>query len=361
MELQRRVFRAMLATMAVLPGWTNAAPMADARPKPNRDVTFISTSDCHFAALKNEDRNERNLDTVRGMNSITDICWPEALGGDRVKAPRGVVVLGDVIDDGDSKVGEINVSERQYAKFLEYFGLDGKEGLLKYPCFECWGNHDGPPIGKDKNGFSFQSHLKERNAVRKQKGLISNVSESGLQYSWDWDDVHFVNLGIYAADKQREGVRYSPVWHDPQGALKFLKDDLSQKVGSSGRPVVLMSHMGFDTDWWTPDDWADLYAAAKQYNVIAYLYGHSGTGVRGWAPAGEKKQWLCINEGQTENGFFVVQVIGDRVRFAYRAKNWDAAKKNPAEPKGRGLWNGEWKWDWTQSATLGGTMEGKRR
>jgi hypothetical protein len=49
--------------------------------------------------------------------------------------------------------------------------------------------------------------------------------------------------------------RYSPVWHHPQGALTFLTDDLARNVGTSGRPVVLPSHCGFDTDWWHTNDW----------------------------------------------------------------------------------------------------------
>ena len=157
--------------------------------------------------------------------------------------------------------------------------------------------------------------------------------------------MHFVQLNIYPADKQREGVRYSPVWHDPQGSLSFLKKDLAEKVGQSGRPVVLMSHCGFDTDWWAPADWKDLYDAVKDYNIVLYLYGHSGTGVRDWAPEGENKKWTCINDGQTENGFFVIQLLGDRLRAAYRVKANVKVTKNPDRTETR-QWGGEWEWKW---------------
>ena len=33
--------------------------------------------------------------------------------------------------------------------------------------------------------------------------------------------------------------------------------------GDSGRPVVLMSHCGFDTDWWSPLDWRDVADGPK--------------------------------------------------------------------------------------------------
>ena len=310
-----------------------------------RNVTFLSTSDCHYDAYENEDRNERDRVTIQEMNAIAERKWPEKLGGDAIERPRGAVVLGDCIDDGDRELKGQRQSGKQYEFFRADFGLDGTDGLLKYPAFEGWGNHDGPPAGKEKFGFSFQAELKKRNELRKQKKLIDSVSENGLHYAWNWDDVRLVQLNLYPADKQREGVRYSPVWHDPQGALTFLKNDLAKSVGPSGRPVVLMSHCGFDTDWWTPADWKDLYDAVRSYNVVLYLYGHSGTGVREWAPPGEKPTWTCINDGQTENGFFVIQLVGDRLRAAYRVKANVKVTKNPDRTETR-EWGGAWEWKW---------------
>ena len=221
------------------------------------DVTFISTSDSHYREPDNRlgHHNDLNRASIEEMNRISALAWPDNLGGGAIARPRGVVVLGDLIDDGDRGTKGRKISEEQYKLFAADFGLDGTDGLLKFPVFEGWGNHDGPPEGKEKFGFSSQAKIRKRNQFRKQKGLISNVSDNGLHYSWDWDGVHFVQLNLYPADRQGVGVHYSPVWHDPQGSLTFLKMDLAQKVGASGHPVVLMSHCGFDTDWWTPVDW----------------------------------------------------------------------------------------------------------
>lgn len=309
----------------------------------SRDVTFIPTSDLHYREPGHAGGNHNDLNhaSVEEINRITGTAWPEKLGGDKIDKPRGVLVLGDVIDDGDGLNGHA-VSAEQYKLFSADFGLDGTDGVLKYPVFEGWGNHDGPPVGKEKFGFSFQAHLKERNQLRLAKGLISKVSDNGLHYSWDWDDVHFVQLNIYPANSQAAGVHYNPVWHDPQGALDFLKKDLAEKVGESGRPVVLMSHCGFDTDWWTKQQWADLYQAVKPYNIVLYIYGHSGTGLRDWAPPGEEKKWTCINDGQTEKGFFVIQIAGNRLRAAMRVK----AGLNYTKTAGMlsHEWSGDWGW-----------------
>jgi hypothetical protein len=73
--------------------------------------------------------------------------------------------------------------------------------------------------------------------------------------------------------------------------------------------------------------------------------GHSGTGVRDWAPEGESKKWLCINDGQTENGFFVIQLVGDRLRAAQRIKANVKVTRNPDRTETR-QWPGEWEWKW---------------
>ena len=332
---------AVLGAMS-LPAWAEDQPAQTSQ----RDVTFISTSDSHYRETERIAQTERNHITVLEINNIGKSAWPEQLGGDAIRPPRGVVMLGDCIDDGDRVINGKKVTPEQYRFFAADFGLDGTDGALRYPVLESWGNHDGPPEGKEKNGFSFQAQVKKRNQLRKEKGLISNVSGNGLHYSWDWDDVHFVQLGLYPADKQRDGVHYSAVWHDPQGSLSFLKEDLAAKVGRSGRPVVLMSHCGFDTDWWLPADWKELYEAAKDYNVILYLYGHTGTGVRDWAPENAPKKWLCVNDGNTTTGFFIIQIIGDRIRAAYRCKADVKIARQPDKTENY-EWKGQWGWRFT--------------
>jgi cytolysin (calcineurin-like family phosphatase) len=330
--------RTVLAALALLLRAT-ALSAAEA----SRDVTFIATSDVHYDAFENEDRNERVRDTLRYINTATNLAWPAVLGGDPIGGPRGVLVLGDVIDDGDRVFQGKHQAPRQWHQFAADFGFDGTDGLLNFRVFETWGNHDGPPVGAEKFGFSFQARLKERNLRRQEQGWLANLSTNGLHYSWDWDDVHFVMLGLYPADRQNSLVpRYSPVWHDPQDALQFLKSDLARCVGASDRPVVLLSHCGFDTDWWHTNDWRAAYDAAKSYHVVLYLYGHTGTGVRTWAPPGETAAWQCLNTGQTENGFFVVQLAGDRLRAAYRRKHW--LEEKLADGTSKRVWDGTWEW-----------------
>lgn len=291
-------------------------------------ITFFVTSDSHYVSSKNLERIDRNKMTLERMNTLAGEAWPEKLGGGKVGTPRGVLALGDLIDDGDRR----DETPIQWRHFEKQFGSDGTDGVLKFPVYEGWGNHDGPPIGKEKNGFSVQAQLQARNAARLKAGRISSVSENGLHYSWDWGDVHFVQANLYPADKQHAKVRYSLPWHDPQNALEFVTADLKKQVGDSGRPVVVVSHCGVDTDWWHPDDWAEFYKAVKPYNVVAYFYGHTGTGLRKWKPEGEQTPLDCVNTGQTEKGFFAVEIAPTRMRLAYQIK------KDPKADKP------EWEW-----------------
>lgn len=338
-----------------------APPAAGAKP---RNVTFISTSDSHFKAFESKAWNEQNRVTIEEINRVASLRWPDKLGGGKIDTPRGVVMLGDCIDDGDKVVGGKDYTAEQYKAFITHFGLDGRDGLLKFRVYETWGNHDGPPVGKNKmSRLSFQAELKKRNALRKEKGWLANLSDNGLHYSWNFDDVHMVSLGFYPADRQHAKIRYNPTWHDPQGGLTFLKKDLAKCVGDSGRPVVLMSHAGFDSDWWHAEDYKAVYEAAKKYNVVLYLYGHTGTGLHAWAPEGETRKWTCINDGHTTSGFFIIQIEGDRIRAAYRCKMKAKTTRNADRTETR-QWSGQWGWKfpldrkiapWTAPAAGGAT------
>ena len=323
-------------------------------PAVARDVTFISTSDPHYRHTDHKagHHNDLNAASIDEMNRIAEVEWPVKLGGGPIAKPRGVLCIGDLVDDGDHREGTRNLTEEQWRHYAADFGVDGTDARLKYPVFEAWGNHCGPPVGREKNGFSTQAQLVARNRQRLENGQISSLHANGLHHSWDWDDVHFVQLNIYPADRQNPKVKYNAAWHDPQGSLTFLKRDLAEKVGDSGRPVVLISHCGFDTDWWLPEDWKEAYEAAKAYNVILYLYGHTGTGLRAWAPEGESRKWDCINDGHTDVGFFVIQITDDRLRAAYRCKKGLKVTTEKGGPKTH-TWDGEWEWKFPFEKRIG--------
>ncbi|MFM8219884.1 MAG: hypothetical protein ACKOJF_13325, partial [Planctomycetaceae bacterium] len=151
--------------------WPGASARAAEPP-----VTFFATSDSHYEALEKVERNDRNAVTLRRMNELPGQRWPDALGGDPIDKPRGVLVLGDLIDDGDRQ----GQTEIEWNHFENQFGLDGTDGLLQFPVFEGWGNHDGPPADAIKHGFSVQQQIRRRNLRRLDQQLVAHLAPNQL-------------------------------------------------------------------------------------------------------------------------------------------------------------------------------------
>ncbi|MFM8275364.1 MAG: metallophosphoesterase, partial [Gemmata sp.] len=274
----RRQFVAGAAAGAALPAWLRAED-----PKPKEEpVAFFLVGDTHFLADKEDTAKlDERSKLVTGrlvdlLNKLPGSDIPQTAGGGKVLAPRGVIHAGDCIDTGDK--ANVKMQETEWAAFADAYGLTGKDGKLKVPVYEVHGNHDSPR----GDGLAVKK-IVERNKTRPG---VTNVSKSGVHYSWDWAGVHFVCLGIVVgqvADVSRKR-RYAPL-----GSLEFLVSDLKEKVGASGKPVVITQHVDMlryaqplpvedkkaEGMEWDPADVKGYYDALKGYNVAAILYGHT--------------------------------------------------------------------------------------
>ena len=216
-----------------------------------RDLTFFQVSDTHYGLSPMVDQAGPLL--VDKMNQLPGTAFPPSIGG-VVGKPRGVIHTGDITNDA---------TKDQWELFVRDYGLTGKEGRLSWPVYETFGNHDGDEKSPVRAG------IRERNKTR--VGL-TQISDNGLHYSWDWDGIHFVSCGISV------GTTIQP--YDPEHSFEFLEADLKKNVGTSGRPVILFHHFGFEKEslgWW-PEEWRTKYdELIKGYNVIAILQGHAHT------------------------------------------------------------------------------------
>jgi hypothetical protein len=233
----------------------------------DNDLTFFVVSDLHYGGTVNF--RLLNRQTVQAMNSLPGQLYPEDKGvKGKVHTPRGVVITGDIVNDGSAP--DI---EKTWQEYVEDYGLNGDK-LLAFPVYEGFGESDGPSSGL------VRANLKSRNRLR--PGLRS-ISADGLHYSWDWGQVHFVQLNLYPGSA---GEEYLNIWRRrisgdaryPKHSLEFLIDDLRRNVGSSGRPVVLFEHYGFDSwseAFWTEKERSAFLQAIQPYNIIAIFWGHS--------------------------------------------------------------------------------------
>ena len=213
--------------------------------EPN-DITCVMISDLHYGYSNMIAVNQAAIDY---LNTFPGASYPAPFGG-IVDTFRGVCVLGDVTD---------HWRKNEWNKFIECWGVNGEQ-RIKYPVYEGWGNHDGNISQITAKG------MRDRTEQRKN---LTRVSKDGFHYSWDWDHVHFVQLNRYTSvDSLKAG-----------NSLGFLKEDLAESVGASGRPVILLQHYGFDNwsmyEWWSEEDREALMYAIKDYNVIAIFNGHT--------------------------------------------------------------------------------------
>lgn len=245
-------------------------------------ISFFIVGDTHYCAdavdvsKMNENSARYNAGLVQQLNQLAGSTFPAELGGGIVAEPLGVIHAGDIVDNGDKGPTKYSMAETEAAAFVADWGLDGKEGKLRWPVREVYGNHDSP-----HGDGPVISLIKERNQVR--KGLAA-VSDNGVHYSWDWGDVHFVSLGIVVGDAPEvtRKRRYAPL-----GSLPFLRQDLATNVGTSGRPVVLVHHVDLHrysvavpdekvlNHEWDYGDALAFYETLKAYLVVGTICGHT--------------------------------------------------------------------------------------
>ena len=287
------------------PGMVWSFRTQDAEVK--NDITFFTSSDTHYGRENNAAINRRVIDA---MNALPGEMLPTSLGGGFVRTPLGVVLNGDLLDEGFDK----ETAPANWAEFCRDYGLTGIDGRLCFPLYEGFGNHDGGPVKS-----LVRPGIRQRNP--KRVGL-KEVSPGGLHYSWDWEHVHCVQLNLFGGSGPLDVKGVNGPEHDPEGALDFLREDLAKHVGSSGRPVIIFQHfawVGGMADWWQLEAKERFYEVVKPYRVACLINGHShGASFAPW------HDLLTIHDGSTARGesdtgdFLVVRVTENELIVAQR-------------------------------------------
>ncbi len=213
------------------------------------DITFLAFGDSHYRS--DPALNITMNATLDKMNSIIGTSFPPALGGGLVRTPFGVIGAGDLTDSAQAA---------EWAQYILDYGVN-TEGRCNYPVYDGYGNHD--------NGTAVLNGLIARNPLRQNLRSIYSSSDTGngLHYSWDWDNVHFIHINVYAGNED------TPTTSVPRYSLQFLLYDLANNVGNSLRPIVIVQHFPPAADPSDAEEQA-FYDAIAGYNVIAILHGH---------------------------------------------------------------------------------------
>ena len=262
-----------------------------------RNITFLMTGDSEYNSPVDAQRCEFVIDE---MNHVQGTMHPQA-GLGPIQNILGVLLAGDVTLN--STTGN-SFSTPEFVQFVTQYGLNGNDGELNYPVYEGYGNHDywtNDPSGVQSWPLYGDKPVLE--AIKSRHG--------SLHYSWDWGMFHMVNLNLYPGTTDQSG-----------NSLAFLQQDLADKVGNSGKPVIIYHHYGFDDfglQWWTDDERQAYFNVIKNYNVIAIFSGHKHWKVFGtWNGINVYTAPAANGRRAGYPGFLVVEIKNDSLYVTER-------------------------------------------
>jgi len=274
------------------------------------DVTLLVGSDLHYTEYDSNSVSCRLA--IQWMNALPGKSYPAAVGGGVIDTPDAVVLCGDLTNDA---------TQPQWDRWAADWGING-ERLIKYPVFEGFGNHDGGPASFVREA------IKARNPARR---WLAGVSANGLHYSWDIDGVHFVQTNLYTGN-DGDPANFNNTWNKPEKSLDFLISDLQQNVGTTGKPVVIFQHYGWDDfsinawgngGWWSAAERTAFYNAVSTYNVIGVFWGHShAAAFQKWNNTIDVYNDRSLNIGPTAPGeCLVVHITDSAMVIGHRLSN----------------------------------------
>ena len=265
------------------------------------NVSFLFVTDTHYLASKQEPEMMDPASAtvchrlVETLNGLQGQVIPGHAGSGKVEKIAGVIHGGDIVDSADKR-GSVypQMQATEFAAFESDYGLNGDDGVLKYPVYEVYGNHDGP-----HGDTLVVEGIKRRN---KQRNGLTRVSPNGLQYSWDWGQVHFVNLGIVVG---QSGTGLQRRRYAPMDSLAFLREDLRQ-LRDRDQPIVITQHIDlarysvpyiadeekFLHMEWHPQDVQAFHDTVKHFNVVGNFFGHTHRReVFGWNGTSQRQRF----------------------------------------------------------------------
>ena len=280
---------------------------ATARKRPN-DVTFLFINDVHACRMGNTlspqctaaGKTDANLiRNIAALNNITRHKWPETIdgkstglasAGDPIATPEGVIVCGDITDDGGGQTSEPRMGS-QLVQFSRRYRQGTGIDQVHYPVYVGLGNHDLDQDGKPPNRNWYREQMREYVRLNHKPSVfykapvpVDNYDTLSDNYSWNWGRLHLIQAQRFPGDTSKGAI----------SSLAWLKNDLAT-YAADGRPVVIFQHYGwdpfsierwdpprktFDKDgsgpphWWSDNDREALVEVLAGYNIAGIFHGH---------------------------------------------------------------------------------------
>lgn len=229
-----------------------------------RNIKFLATGDPQYQ------NSPSDTEGRTAERALTDATMGELNTLLNTGTYSGLIVAGDLT---------------MWSKREEFWAYEKAREPMKDLYYEGLGNHD-MVIGNCLAGFWEKCPDAIENDVKRtrrsqyingqKKDITLNFQGDLPHYSWDWGDVHFVQLNLFP------GMRTSKAEHDgneydldPKASFMFLINDLLFKVSNSGKPVVLIHHYHIGANEWNEAEKKAYWDIISNYNVIAIITGHA--------------------------------------------------------------------------------------
>ncbi|MCB9280778.1 MAG: discoidin domain-containing protein [Lewinellaceae bacterium] len=314
-------------------------PVNNQAQNTRRSVSFLATGDPqisnHEAGGNQVFLQVKNLVAVGTMNNLV----PQL--GRTDNRIRGLIIAGDLTQ---------NARRSEWDYYLRL--ISGKEQWV----YDGRGNHDYEDewVAGSFANVDVSDKILEHVRRTSRNSPITSVSTAG-NYSWDWDDVHFVHLNLYPCESfsGRSALTQKLNGHSCLFELSFLAADLKANA-ITGKPVVLVQHYGFDSfttgsndtkqEWWTEAERKAMWDVIAPYNVIAIITGHRHTPGDPWnipwyRPAGSTSGPQYINTfvagGARDGGYYLAFNISDNSMSVQQFQITDLSAKNATLKRAR--------------------------
>ncbi|MCG8432523.1 MAG: metallophosphoesterase [Gammaproteobacteria bacterium] len=216
-----------------------------------RNVRFLITADPQVWIDGNKPRTRNSTDDIKTPYDVSQETINTMIKRFKQNYQySGFIVAGDLTQN-------TRTQEWKY-----YKKLWGDEKILRW-VFDGLGNHDVETSNRKDIRKTVRDEI--RNRLR-DPITFRDKNPERPHYSWDWHDVHFVQLNVFPGRNAND-------WS--MASLDFLESDLELQVGESGRPVVIIQHYYPDAMKSTEQEF---WRVINGYNVIAVFWGHS----HGW-------------------------------------------------------------------------------
>jgi cytolysin (calcineurin-like family phosphatase) len=272
------------------------------------DATFIFTNDVHACrmgtGLSPDCAAEGKTDAallrhIRAINAIANSSWPAEINGvatglrhagQQIGTPLGVVMGGDLTDDGGGQI-TLPGEGTQLLQFSHRYQQGTGPDRIHFPVYLGLGNHDLDQDGPPPHGDWYRRELRDYVEINHRPGVffkppvpVTSYDADSDSFSWDWGGLHLVQMQRFGGDTRKGAV----------SGLGWLEADLAAHA-SDGRPVILFQHYGWDAfsaekwdpaartfddkgegpdHWWSEEERQALLDTLSGYNVIGLFHGH---------------------------------------------------------------------------------------